>query len=250
MWKMALRLLALVALYALAFAFVVALLGQAAQAKTCEDVPYADRGECELRERLHEQALRCPWLSKKRRALPVVRQRIRRLLEIEYEEGLPQVARGLLAAAACRESGYKPRARGDRGDVSWGLLQFRVWALPGIRRAQDSLGRRPSGDPRYDWEASAVYWVRHVKAQVPSIRKRCRYLPYHWRRWYLGSREARVWAAAHAKAIRRSHKCVKRVGKRCVKRVKINRCFNVSKHWKRMARWQRNVRRQLEAFED
>lgn len=168
------------------------------------------------------------------------------LFRIEAEAGIKGEARGLVAAAACNESGFNPKALGDwfkigmphtrenrcknyqRGctPTSFGLMQFKPWAKKHIRKYASNPKMK---EPRFDWRASAKYWALHVVAQIPRVKRECRY-----------TEEIDIWRAAHRTAITKS-KCVryrvsKRTGKqRCAKFVP--RCHRIDKvykssHWR------------------
>jgi hypothetical protein len=100
--------------------------------------------------------------------------RISALLDIEREAGVPDLVRGILVAAACRESGYKHDKSGDGGKAK-GIVQFWSWARPPIRKIRKRLckslpedQRRSSprcrwlADPREDWFAAATYWAQRL----------------------------------------------------------------------------------------
>lgn len=137
------------------------------------------------------------------------------LLQIELEVGVAHIARGITAAAACRESGFSPVARGDwrlRSDhrakcregakgckaYAVGMFQQWPWTRKGIRSA--------ARDPREDWPNAATHWSRHIVAQVRRVRAHCKYAD-----------ELDVWKAAHRTAIT-TPACAKRTASgRCIK---------------------------------
>ena len=146
---------------------------------------------------------------------------IARLLSIEAEMGFPDAARGLLAAAACRESAYRKVSFGDcrtAGDStmqtvarrcsSIGLFQWAGWAKAGIIRWQKKLGHDSAQyeDPRLDWEASAFFWGERFLKQIGKVKSECRYVPIDWRGRRtvdrFGTKMHRVVAAANAVAVR------------------------------------------------
>lgn len=163
------------------------------------------------------------------------RSMVESLMEIEAEAGISGQARGILAAAACVESGFNPEARGDwrpkgcrrRGDEdcnfrALGLVQFWGWAKPGVRRYGST-----TDDPREDWRASARYWARHIVAQLPAVDRDCDHsLPYD------------RWRAAHRTAVVKP-KCVKERRGRCIKRsARCHRSGRKSSHWRILQSWQ------------
>ena len=135
--------------------------------------------------------------------------RLRAVLDLEAELGVPNHLRGLALAAACVESGYRDGARGDcapgatgDGCAAWGWFQFHGWAARFIDR-DDAL-------------ASARLWLSRVVARLhhPWV-ERCRPVD-----------EADRWRLAHVLAVRAPGKA---------------RCGAVPLAWRVMARWAREV---------
>jgi hypothetical protein len=173
------------------------------------------------------------------------------LLDIERDAGITGPARGLIAAAACNESGFRPHARGDwysqvdRGarcrngapqcaPTSLGMFQLGSWAKRKLRRMGAS-----TPEPRFDWRVSARFWARHVVAQVPRVREVCPTLRKGWD----APSELDVWRAAHRTAVVKP-KCgeyrVRNGRQRCIRRVP--RCHRIgarykSSHWRILASW-------------
>ena len=144
-----------------------------------------------------------------------------RLAEIEdlyfQKYDIPQDLRGMLLAAACVESGYNPKAKGDwkiifktkKHPRAKGILQFWQWA------------ERKYALNRLDPIQSAHVWMQHV---VNTRHKnRCR---------AYGLSEKSKWLVAWAQAVRG-------------KQTKENRyrCFQRTKHWKKLKKWKRNIKR-------
>ena len=95
------------------------------------------------------------------------RQMMIRVLDEEVKAGWPSKYRGSILAAACRESGFNPTARGDctGGGVckAVGLLQLWPWA------------ERRYGIDRTNPVASARVWARQIAKTVKKAkRKGCR----------------------------------------------------------------------------
>lgn len=164
------------------------------------------------------------------------------LLEIEAAAGVPDVARGITVAAACRESGFGPAIKGDwrlRSDRrvrckegstncaprALGMFQHWYWARKGILR----MGETDFHEPREDWRRAAEFWARHIVKQVPRVRRVCKY-----------ESELDVWKAAHRTAVT-SPSCVERLKSgQCVKFRP--RCHKVgvrrkSSHWSTRDGW-------------
>ena len=94
------------------------------------------------------------------------RSMLERVLAEEVKAGWPERYRGATLAAACRESGHNPHARGDcRSGVCMavGLMQLWPWAV------------RRYGIDRTDPIASARVWAKQIARSVRKAkRKGCR----------------------------------------------------------------------------
>ena len=93
-------------------------------------------------------------------------------IEIDFfnRYDMPLELRGMLLAAACLESGFNPRAKGDwtsdrRYARAIGILQLWPWW---------ESGRWGYKVNRKDPEASAKAWMKHIVKQIPSVRKKCK----------------------------------------------------------------------------
>lgn len=157
---------------------------------------------------------------------------LRGLLRIEAELGLPNHARGISLAAACRESAFRADpGLGDRGR-SAGMFQFMAWAKRRIKGAK-------TRDPRLDWKASARYWISHLIRQRSRVSKHCK-----GRRGYETRRDM-ILASSNATAVR-SPKCTQRKPNgRCTARVP--RCARLgsrseTSHMRTWRRWRDLIR--------
>jgi len=91
------------------------------------------------------------------------RSMLERVLEAEKAAGWPDRLRGASLAAACRESGFNPRAEGDcRSGVcmAHGLLQLWPWA------------QRRYGIDRKDPVASARVWSVQIARTVKKAKRK------------------------------------------------------------------------------
>jgi len=162
---------------------------------------------------------------------------VEELFRIELDAGVPDVARGLLAAAACRESAYRKRPGcGDAGR-SCGVFQFGGWAIRHLK-ARGAQG----DDPRLDWRVAARYWLHRVKRSMRLVKRDCR------GRGGYASREAYLWASANKTATWRP-KCRRKhcKGGRCFCSSLAGRCSvppwrsrgvrMETKHWRLVRRW-------------
>ena len=130
---------------------------------------------------------------------------------------IPEELRGMLLAAACVESGYNPRAKGDWKIVfktkkhprAKGILQFWQWA------------EKKYGLNRFDPIQSAHVWMIHVA----NTRKK------NFCRGYRLT-EKQKWLGAWSQAVRG----------RLTKENRY-RCFERTKHWKLLKKWKKNIER-------
>ncbi len=145
---------------------------------------------------------------------------IDKLISIEKKFGLPSSVRGLLLSAACSESGYNPKARGDyrkskktkrKIAKAHGLLQFWPWAKKYIDR----------DDP----VQSADFWLKRIKRQIPFVKKRCKF-----------KNKRKIWFASHVTAVRAPKK--------------TGRCYESSRHHRLLKGWHRSIIRDRKACHD
>jgi len=138
---------------------------------------------------------------------------LRELIEIEKEFGVPPELRGMILAAACQESAYNPKARGDRKfsknkktPMAIGILQ--MWPI--YKKMYPGLDRT---DPR----AAARAWMGHIVKQIPKIKRKCGY-----------KTDAKIWVAAWVTGIRS-----KKIG---------GRCRQAPNHLRILKRWHKNIK--------
>lgn len=158
----------------------------------------------ELERRIIDRAVTCA----NARWRPVDPWRLWRLLEHEERAGVPRVARGIVLAAACQESGYvEDGRRGDAGRAR-GVLQLWPWY------------RDRYGVDRGDDDHSAEVWLYHLVRQLPGTERACRGVRKRWRE----TASQALWRRASARAVR-SHR--------------YSRCNESTGHWRKLLRWQR-----------
>ena len=130
---------------------------------------------------------------------------------------IPEELRGMLLAAACSESGYNPKAKGDwkknskgkKFPRAKGILQFWQWS-----------------EKKYDFDrmnpiSSAHVWMTHIaKTRQKNF---CR---------HYGLTEKQKWLGAWAQAVR---------GR--ISKDNRYRCFQRTKHWKKLKQWKKNIKR-------
>lgn len=90
----------------------------------------------------------------------------RKMYEVELEFELPSYFRGMTLAAACLESGFNPRVRGDANEAgkhrAVGVLQLWPW--------WEKYYKTDRTDP----VSSTRSWMQHIMKQVPKVKSRCR----------------------------------------------------------------------------
>ena len=145
---------------------------------------------------------------------------VEKLVEVEdfYFQAyrIPEDLRGMLLAAACVESGYDARAKGDwkitfktkKHPRAKGILQFWHWA------------EKEYGLNRLDPIQSAHVWMVHVANT--RDKNRCR-------GYRLTNKQK--WLGAWAQAVRG----------RLTKENRY-RCFQRTKHWKKLRKWKKNIK--------
>jgi len=174
---------------------------------------------------------------------------IETLFKIEREEGVPEFARGILAAAACREAAYKLRVGCGDGGASCGLFQFHSSHNPRLR----AMGAKGE-DPRSDTLAGARYWLRLLKRQLKIARRDCKGEKHGYPTY-----DEYIWASANKTATwkykcRRWGKCRKWNAKgECEKRYCISqgaRCSIPPWKWRGSGRHRRQETRHWDLKRD
>ena len=130
----------------------------------------------------------CNRVKKKNRgdALLVARQ----MLEVEKLMGVPKQFHGMSLAAACLESGFNPKAKGDKRGKKYkaiGVLQLWPFYI------------KAYGTKRTDPVSSTKSWLKHIMRMLPKVKKQCRFRS-----------TKRLWIAAWVTGIR-----YKKPGGRC-----------------------------------
>ena len=133
------------------------------------------------------------------------------LVEVEKKYNVPYKLRGMILAAACTESGYNPRAKGDRKfsknkkkPMAIGILQ------------QWPIYEKMYNTVRTDPISAADSWMKHIVKMLPKVIKQCRY-----------KSERRRWIAAWVTGIR-----YKKPG---------GRCNETPKHLRLLNKWHRKA---------
>ena len=145
---------------------------------------------------IHIAATRC----ENARAVNIDKEFFRKLLAIERAAGVPFEYRGMVLAAACNESGYSPKAKGDGGKAI-GILQMWPWW-----ERKYSLDRR---DPIQ----AATFWTKHILITVPKAVKRCGNKRSFVSAWSWVASGPKGWTCReprHYKRLRIWHRLVKR----------------------------------------
>ena len=134
-----------------------------------------------------------------------------RLLTVERKLSVPEFMIGMTLAAACSESCYNEKAKGDHKfsksgkPKAIGILQLWPW----VKRY---------GVDRKNLESSATFWITHVKRQLPKVKKLCK-----------PRTKTLLWKQSWVTAVRAPKKG--------------GRCREVVKHWRRFLRIQKMKKR-------
>jgi|GEM_PF-2807065 len=167
----------------------------------------SDDLEAKYADIVYQAINNCPGIQ----APKVDKKLIWELVKIEDKYRPPEELRGMLLAAACYESKYNPKAKGDRKfskkrkAKAIGLLQFWPWAEKYIDR------RNPY--------QSANFWMKRIVRQLStSVKRNCKF-----------RNKKRRWIAAWVTAIRYPKKG--------------GRCYEKAKHYYLLKRWRRNIRK-------
>jgi len=140
-------------------------------------------------------------------------QLLLKLIKIEKSFNPPPEMRGMLLAAACMESGYNPNAKGDRKFSKTKKIPMAI----GILQQWKIYEKMYPGMNRTNPESAATTWMQHIVAQLPKVKKQCRY-----------KTQKRNWLAAWVTGIR-----YKKAG---------GRCKEVPKHYRLLTRWHKNIK--------
>ena len=132
---------------------------------------------------------------------------------------IPTELRGMLLAAACNESGYNSRAKGD-----WTVRKGRKIALAkGVVQLHSWWTTKYAVD-RYDHVQSSEAWLKHIIHQRNKIDRKG---------WCKGHSNIKKWVVAWVQTTRgRSNK-------------KNNfRCYQSPSHYKHLKRWYREIKKE------
>jgi hypothetical protein len=142
------------------------------------------------------------------------------LVNVERHYKVPRALQGMILSAACAESGYNPKAKGDRKfsrskkkPVAIGLLQ--LWPI---------YEKMYPGLDRTDPIAAAHAWMKHIVRQIPKVKRKCRY-----------RKERKIWIAAWVTGIR----YYKPTG----------RCRERPKHLRILKKWQHAIKKKSRGSE-
>lgn len=145
------------------------------------------------------------------------------LLQVENEffkdhPEFPKNLRGILVAAACRESRFNPEARGDwrtingrRVAKAHGIVQMWPWWEKAYNIYRD------------DHEIAGRAWLNHIVRQYKKNKR--------WKRCPAFFSEERQWVAAWVQTARGG----------TVNRANRYRCFEIPNHYKTLKRWRKNI---------
>lgn len=136
-----------------------------------------------------------------------------KLIAVEKQYNVHPSVRGMVLAAACLESGFNPKAKGDRKfsknkktPMAIGVLQ--MW----------KYYEKAYGVDRTDPVSSAHGWLKHIVRQLSKVKRQCKF-----------KSKKKLWVAAWVTGIRY--------------KKKGGRCYERPLHLKLLRRWQRKVRK-------
>lgn len=136
--------------------------------------------------------------------------------QAEERYDVPYNLKGMALAAACYESGFNTRAKGDHKFSAFNKPKaiglFQMW--PWWTNKKYGYGVERS-NPRQAAEA----WMAHISKMIPKVKKSCKF-----------KSKERIWIAAWVRAIRKP----KKIGTRCNERPK---------HLRLLKAWHRNIAR-------
>ena len=121
------------------------------------------------------------------------------MYSVEQQYDVPPKLTGMILAAACVESGFNPRAKGDRRFSKDGKKPMAIGVLQLWRYYE-----RVYGTDRTDPESSAQAWMKHIARMIPKVKKQCKY-----------KTPEKIWIAAWVTGIR-----YKKPGGRCYEKPK------------------------------
>ena len=140
----------------------------------------------------------------------------KRLLAVERQQNIPEFMIGMTLAAACSESCYNDKAKGDHKfsktgkPKALGIVQLWPWT-------------ERYGVDRLNLESSATFWLGHIKKQLKKTKKRCK-----------PRTKTLAWKQAWVHAVRAPKKG--------------GRCREVTKHWRKFKKLQK-IKRSIKAGE-
>lgn len=143
---------------------------------------------------------------------------LKQILAIEKQYNVPDSLRGMILASACQESGYNPKAKGDRKfskdkktPKAIGLFQMWPWW---------KSKKWGYGIDRTDPNTSAHAYLDHITKQLPKVRRKCK----------ISKRRVKTnWVVAWVTGIR-GYK-------------KEGRCNERPKHLRTLRKWHRNIKK-------
>jgi hypothetical protein len=142
----------------------------------------------------------------------VDRKLLQELLDAEHRRGVPNSLRGMTLAAACSESGYNPKAKGDRKfskskKKPMAIGMFQLWPI---------YEKMYPGLSRTDPVASVEAWLDHIIKKIPKVKRQCKF-----------KREKKIWVAAWVTGIRY--------------KKKGGRCYEKPRHLRVLKRWHKSI---------
>ena len=135
------------------------------------------------------------------------------LIEVEKRFDPPPELRGMVLAAACMESGFNPKAKGDRKFSRSGRKPMAI----GILQMWSIYEKMFPGIDRTDPVSAANGWMTHIVNRIPYVKRRCRY-----------ATQEKMWIAAWVTGIR--------------SKKKGGRCKEKPLHLRLLRKWHKKIR--------
>ena len=141
------------------------------------------------------------------------------LIEVEKRFDPPPELRGMVLAAACMESGFNPKAKGDRKFSRSGRKPMAI----GILQMWSIYEKIFPGIDRTDPASAANGWMTHIVNRIPYVKRRCRYATPEktWiAAWVTGIRAKKKGGRCkekplHLRLLRKWHKKIRNDRQRC-----------------------------------
>lgn len=135
------------------------------------------------------------------------------LIDVEKKFNVPSGLKGMILAAACRESGFNTNAKGDYITIKNKKLPRAIGVLQQWRWYE----KKYKFDRRNHIDAANA-WMKHIVKQIPYVKRKCKFRSKN-----------RIWVASWVTAIR-----YPKPG---------GRCYEKPTHYKTLKKWFRHIKK-------